>query len=90
MARSRKQKEEDPESSSESSEDSGSNSEESSEEESSASSSETEAGKDRDDLGPPCSDTTLSKFYERNKRVDARDVTCVLNKSSFKLYFRTP
>ena len=89
MARSRKQKEEDTESSSKSSGDSGSNCKESSEEESSAPSSDTEAGRGRDDLGPPCSDTTLSKFYERNKRVDAREVTCVLNNFSFKLYFRT-
>ena len=40
-------------------------------------------------LVPPApTEAALSKFYGKNKRVDAREVTCVLHPSSLKLYFR--
>ena len=58
-------------------------------ESSESSSSEEEGVPSRDDLGPPTSETTLSQFYSKNKRVDERPVTCVLNKTSLKLYFST-
>ena len=43
----------------------------------------------RDDHGPPANEETLKDVYERNKRIDAKDVTCVLSKPSLKLYFDT-
>ena len=64
--------------------------EESSSDSSSSSSSEEEDdAPTRDGLGPPCSAKILTKFYGQKKRVDNREVTCILNKESLKLYFKT-
>ena len=39
--------------------------------------------------GPPANEETLKDVYERNKRIDTKDVPCVLSKPSLKLYFHT-
>ena len=43
----------------------------------------------RDDHGPPCNDTALDNFYKKKRRVNYRDVSCVINKKTFGLYFKS-
>ena len=62
---------------------------ESSSSSSSDSEPEDEAPPSRDDHGPPNDEEALAKFFEKNKRVDAKEVTCVLSKGSLRLYFHT-
>ena len=42
----------------------------------------------RDDHGPPTNETTLNHFYKDKKRVDAKEVSLVLHKRTYDLYFK--
>ena len=42
----------------------------------------------RDDHGPPSNEAALSTFYRDKKRVDAREVSCVIHKKTLDLYFK--
>ena len=58
-------------------------------EESEPGSEEGEETPAADGLGPASSKSALKEFYAAKKRVDARDVTCVLNSETLQLYFKT-
>ena len=42
-----------------------------------------------DKHGPPSDTATLKAFYGAKKRVDAKEVTCVLNNKTLGFYFKT-
>ena len=60
-------------------------------EESSSSSDDEEEDSDVkvDDHGPPTSTDALEEFYGNRKRVDAKEVSCVLHNKTLGLYFKT-
>ena len=75
--------------SSSSSESNSDTSSDTSSESSSESGGEAETSQPRDDLGPPTNENALDVFYKTRKRVDAREVTCVINKKTISFFFNT-
>ena len=60
-------------------------------EDTSSSSPEDEVDSDtkEDAHGPPSHSDALTEFYRNKKRVDSKEVTCVLHNKTLGMYFKT-